>query len=405
MTERAMGHADPNTLLPYPANARSHTEDQIRQLAASIREFGFTQPVLIDEKGTILAGHGRVEAAKSLGLESIPVITVTDLTDDQKRAYVMADNRLAELSTWDTTLVRTEIQGLLESDYDISLVGFDDGWVTKALDTEPTSPDDDHVPESVDARARPGDLFRCGRHTVLCGDSTLVDDVARAMDGHIAEMLFTDPPYNTAYRGAPCKKRKAIENDGLGDDFEAFLALTLSNAAIYTRGAAYVCFSDRAHEPVMQALKNAGLKHASVIVWAKNHFVIGMSDYHQRYELISYGWKDGSKRTWNGERSESNVWHYDKPVASDMHPTMKPVELVVRAIRNSSKRGHHVLDIFGGSGTTLIAAEKTGRCAHLVEKDPHYVDVIVSRWEQYTGKTATMEPRDAGPDSSVPLPK
>lgn len=393
------------TLVPYARNARTHSADQIAQIAASIREFGFTNPVLIDAHGGIVAGHGRVLAAQSLGVGSVPCLRVDWLTEAQKRAYILADNQLALQAGWDDELLAGELRQLQAEGFDIGLVGFGKDELADLLfEPPPPQSGEDDVPDPpATAVSQPGDLWVLGAHRLLCGDSCKPADVDRLMGGALADMAFTDPPYGVDYvadkalvemrarAGYTTPKHRPIENDALSDaDQSAFwLAAFQRLAAALRPGAAYYVCSPQGGRMMMQQMCLAGIPQRHEIIWLKNSMVLGRADYHYKHEPILYGWKEGAGHTWYGDRSQTSVWEFPKPQKSELHPTMKPVELVERAMGNSSKVGDVVLDLFGGSGTTLIAAEKTGRSCRMMELDRHYSDVIVRRWQQYTGKTAT----------------
>ena len=386
------------SLVPYATNARTHSDTQVAQIAASIAEFGFVNPVLVDAAGVLVAGHGRVLAAKRLGLANVPAIRLAHLTEAQARALRLADNQIALNSGWDEALLATELARIRdEGVVDLDVLGFSgreldqllaaaDGGEDAALDEAPPLP---NVPIT-----RPGDLWICGAHRVLCGDATKLEDVKQALgDGRLADMGFLDPPYNVAYTGGTSAKM-TIANDALGSGFLDFIRPALANLLSVTKGASYVCMSSSEWPTLHRAWQDAGGKWSSTIIWAKNTFALGRADYHQQFEAMLYGWKAGNQHYWCGARDQGNVWHFDKPARNDLHPTMKPVALVERAIRNSSKHRDIVLDLFGGSGTTMIAAERTGRQAVLLEIDPAYVDVIVRRWEETNGQPAILHGED-----------
>jgi DNA modification methylase len=387
------------SLIPYARNARTHSEDQVAQIAASIAEFGFTNPILTDGERGVIAGHGRLAAARKLELIEVPVIELTHLSAIQKKAYILADNRIAANAGWDDELLGVELTELKDAGFDLELMGFGDEELERLLNGEGDTTgltEDDAVPElPVDPVSKTGDVWLLGPHRLLCGDSTVLTDVERVMKGQLADMAFTDPPYNVDYgNNAKDKMRgkdRRIMNDALGDGFYQFLYDACVNLLMVTKGACYVCMSSSELHTLQRAWLEAGGKWSTFVIWAKNTFTLGRADYQRQYEPILYGWKEGTKHFWCGDRDQSDIWNYNKPRVNDLHPTMKPVELVERAIKNSSKTRDIVLDLFGGSGTTLIACEKTNRQARLVELDPKYVDVIVKRWEDYTGLKATRE--------------
>jgi len=393
-------------LVPYVRNARQHPPEQIDQIAASMERFGFTIPMLVAEDGTVIAGHGRLMAAAQLGLAEVPVMVARGWSEEDRRLYTLADNRLAEIAEWDPEMLRIEL-GELREDFgieDMGLIGFSADDLAEILPDALleitgglTDPDD--VPEVPDAPvARPGDLWLLGKHRLLCGDSTVATDVQKALGDVKADLCFCDPPYNVDYAGGvgaeKAGKGRRIKNDALGDAFGQFLydACVLINA--HTDGAVYICMSSSELQTLQAAFKSAGGHWSTFIIWAKDRFTLGRADYQRQYEPILYGWPEGVKRHWCGDRDQGDVWNIQRPHKNDLHPTMKPVSLVERAIRNSSRKGDLVFDPFGGSGTTLIAAEKTGRHASLIELDPKYVDVAVQRWQDFTGEVAVLDGED-----------
>ena len=402
-------------LIPYARNARTHSPEQVAQIAASIVEFGFTNPILAGSDGVIVAGHGRLAAAQKLGLATVPVVVLDHLTPTQRRALIIADNRIAENAGWDEALLRIEMADLQDADFDLSLTGFDaDALAELMAGDEPQGEgqtDDDAVPDVAETPvSRPGDVWLLDGHRLLCGDSTVAESYDRVLDGEPVDMVFTDPPYNVNYANSAKDKMRgkdrAILNDNLGDGFYDFLLAALTPTVAHCRGGIYVAMSSSELDVLQSAFRAAGGKWSTFIIWAKNTFTLGRADYQRQYEPILYGWPEGAQRHWCGDRDQGDVWNIKKPQKNDLHPTMKPVELVERAIRNSSRPGNVVLDPFGGSGTTLIAAEKSGRLARLIELDPKYADVIVRRWQDWTGKQATREADgvafdQAASDSSV----
>jgi len=388
-----------DSLIPYARNARTHSEEQIAQIAASIREFGWTNPILTDGDKGVIAGHGRLAAARKLELTEVPVIELGHLSPEQKKAYILADNRIALNSGWDEELLKLELQELQGVDFDLDLLGFGDDEIERLLNGDQVGgglTEDDAIPEApVDPVSRTGDLWILGNHRLLCGDSTVLSDVERLMGGQLADMAFTDPPYNVDYGNSAKDKMRGkdrrIMNDDLGEGFFQFLYDACLNLLLVTKGACYVCMSSSELHTLQKAWIKAGGKWSTFIIWAKNTFTLGRADYQRQYEPILYGWKQGTDHFWCGDRDQSDIWNYNKPRVNDLHPTMKPVELVERAIKNSSKSRDIVLDLFGGSGTTLIASEKTGRQARLIELDPKFVDVIIKRWEDYTGQQAVRD--------------
>jgi len=391
-------------LTPYARNSRTHSDEQVAQICASIKEFGWTNPILIDEKDGIIAGHGRLMAAQRLKEQQVPTIRLEGLTEAQKKAYVIADNKLALNAGWNEEMLAIELEDLDSMDYDLSLLGFTDEELNNIIhqDDEDGLTDDDEVPEVEDnSISQKGYVWLLGDHRVISGSSTEAEDVAKLMQSDKVDMMFTDPPYNVDYGKMNGNKQNAyrfqvrkIENDNMSDeDFEALLFGFIDVSKAHTKAGApyYIAYGERNSLQFLGSFKKAGLKHSCNIIWKKHSLVIGRSDYHYIHEPIFYGWIDGQTHIYYGDRKQTSVWEVDRPTKSELHPTMKPVELVLKAIHNSSKAGDIVYDPFGGSGSTMIAAEKSGRAARLVELDNKYVDVIVKRWQQYTGKEAILD--------------
>ena len=390
---------------PYDNNPRIN-DNAVEAVAASLREFGFRQPIVIDGDGVIVCGHTRYKAALQLGLKKVPVHVATDLTAEQVKAYRIADNKTADLADWDFEILPIELSELAESGFDMNLLAFDEKELNKLLDTNIqqglTDPDD--VPEVPDEPiSQSGDLWVMGSHRLVCGDATNPEDVKRLMDGHKADMVFCDPPYNVNYgqtmkdtlRGKDGHKNRAgskpgrkILNDNLGDNFGAFLTDACRQIVDHCDGAIYICMSSSELDTLQEAFRSVGGHWSTFIIWAKNTFTMGRADYQRQYEPILYGWPDGAKRYWCGDRNQADVWEVNKPRKNDLHPTMKPVELILRAVTNSSKQKAIVLDPFMGSGSTLIACEQSGRICYGMELDPGYCDVVVQRWEDFTGQKA-----------------
>jgi DNA modification methylase len=394
-------------LIPYARNPRTHTEEQVAQIAASIAEFGFVNPVLVGADGIIIAGHARVMAARKLGLGEVPVIVLDHLSQAQRRALVIADNRLAQNAGWDEEMLRVELEALREDDFHLDLLGFEDAEIEALLaesdDAITGNTDDDAVPETPEAAVTvPGDVWLLGDHRLLCGDATQIEAVEKVLAGGLADMVWTDPPYGVNY-GATMKdklrkKHRRIANDNLGPAFEPFLRDACTNILAVTKGAIYICMSSSELHTLYRAFTESGGHWSTFLIWAKNTFTMGRSDYQRQYEPILYGWKEGTDHYWCGARDQGDVWFVKKPLANDLHPTMKPVELVERAIRNSSKSRDTVLDPFAGSGSTLVACEKTGRQARLIELERKYCDVIIRRFEEFSGKRAVLESDGRGFD-------
>lgn len=388
------------SLIPFARNPRTHADAQIAKLAASIVEFGWTNPILVDGSQGIIAGHGRLAAARKLGLSEVPVIELAHLSPAQKRAYVIADNRLALDAGWDEEMLALELAELSESGYDLELTGFDPDELADLMaggeTTTEGESDEDAVPESGGPLvSKPGDVWICGEHRVHCGDATDADAYAVVLADDIANMVFTDPPYNVNYANSAKDKMRgkdrAILNDNLGEGFYDFLVAALMPTVAHCQGGIYVAMSSSELDTLQSAFRAAGGHWSTFVIWAKNTFTLGRADYQRQYEPILYGWTEGGERHWCGDRDQGDVWQIKKPQKNDLHPTMKPVELVERAIRNSSRPGDVVMDPFGGSGTTMIAAQKSGRKARLIELDPKYVDVIVRRWQDFAGAQATRQ--------------
>ena len=369
-------------LVPYARNSRTHSDSQVAQIAASIKEFGFTNPILIDGDGGIIAGHGRVMAAKSMKLDSVPCIRLDHLTDAQKKAYVIADNKLALNAGWNDQMLGLELADLQGLGFDLELTGFSKDELASLMAPDPTDglTDEDEVPELPEQPVTVlGDVWVLGKHRLMCGDSTSIDAVDKLMDGQKADMVFTDPPYGVDYKGINNDSRDGLE-DLLRAAFGNYLASSKSGASIY-------CFhSDRCAD-VFHKVFREFFHFSSMIIWAKNSLTLSQTDYQSQHEPCLYGWMNNGKHSWFSDRKQTSVWKFDKEKVVG-HTTPKPVGLVEKAISNSSKGGDAILDLFGGSGSTLIAAEKTSRQARLMELDPKYVDVIIKRWQDFTGKIA-----------------
>jgi DNA modification methylase len=382
-------------LLPYVRNARTHSDEQVAQVAASIREFGWTNPILVGGDNIIIAGHARLAAARKLGIAEVPVIVLDHLSETQRRALVLADNKLALNAGWDEDMLRVELEALKDDNFNLDIVGFTDEELNVLLvDPEQTNTgltDDDATPAVQEAAITlPGDVWVMGSHRLLCGDATVLADVEKLLAGGLADMAFLDPPYNVDYEGKTARKLK-IGNDALGGQFYQFLRDGCSNVLATTKGAVYICMSSSELHTLHKAFTDAGGHWSTFVIWAKHHFTMGRSDYQRQYEPILYGWRDGTEHFWCGARDQGDIWFIKRPMANLEHPTMKPVELVERAIRNSSKTRDTILDTFAGSGTTLIACEKSGRQARVLEIDPRYCDVICRRFMEFSGKPAMLE--------------
>jgi len=384
-------------LIPYARNAKRHSDTQVAQIAASIREFGWGAPILVDGQNNVIAGHGRLLAARKLGMTEVPVVPMDHLTDTQRRALILADNKIGENAAWDEDLLGLELAELNAAGFNLALAGFTpEEWDALIAGDEASKEgltDENEAPEvETEPVSRPGDLWLLGEHKLLCGDATQAEPYRTLLGEELADMVFTDPPYNVNYANTAKDKlrgtNRPILNDNLGEAFEAFLTAACQNLLEVTKGAVYIAMSSSELDTLQSAFRAAGGRWSTFIIWAKNTFTLGRSDYQRQYEPILYGRRDGADHFWCGARDQGDVWQIKKPAKNDLHPTMKPVELVERAVRNSSKTRDIVLDPFGGSGSTLIACEKAGRRARLIELDPKYVDVIVKRWQNWSGLQA-----------------
>jgi DNA modification methylase len=378
---------DINMLVPYARNARTHSKEQISQLRASLREFGFVSPVIIDGEYNIIAGHGRVAAAKEEGYHEVPCVFAENLTEAQKRAYILADNRLALNAGWDDEMLSIELSDLQAEAFDVSLLGFTDAELNKLSgDAENVHDDDFDVDEELKKPAitKHGDLWLLGNHRLVCGDSTKADTFTLLMDGKLANLTVTDPPYNVNYEGSAGK----IQNDNMADDkFYQFLfdAFTNTEKSMAQDASIYVFHSDTEGLNFRRAFSDAGFYLSGTCIWKKQSLVLGRSPYQWQHEPILFGWKKAGKHEWYTDRKQSTIWEFDKPKKSDLHPTMKPVPMLAYAILNSSMSNCIVLDPFGGSGSTLIACEQTGRICDTIELDEKYCDVIVKRYIEQVG--------------------
>jgi site-specific DNA-methyltransferase (adenine-specific) len=404
-----------DSLEPYEKNTRKHQKEDISQIVKSIKKFGFDDPIGIwSDHNVIVEGHGRLMAAKKLGMKEVPVIRLDHLTDEQRRQYGIMHNRTAELSVWDMDMLAEELKDLDMSDFNIDFgIPEEDPDKDKTV-VEVDAPSVDDIEEPV---AKLGDIWQLGNHRVMCGDSTMIDDVEKLMDGVKADLVVTDPPYNVNYEGSAGK----IKNDNMENDkFREFLYDTFSTMNMVMNPGApfYIWHADSEGYNFRGACADVGLRVRECLIWVKNSLVLGRSDYQWQHEPCLYGWKEGAAHTWNGKRKQTTVMesldlmdeerlretikellseNYDttilrenKPLNNKLHPTMKPVRLIAKLIQNSSNKGGAVLDLFGGSGTTMIAAEQLDRNAYLMELDPKFVDVIIKRWEDFTGRKAVL---------------
>lgn len=387
-------------LTPYDRNARTHSPEQVERIAASIREFGFTNPVLVDGQSGVIAGHGRILAAQQLGMATVPTIELAGLSEAQKRAYIIADNKLALDAGWDIDILAAEFASLEELDYDLSLTGFspdDVADIEARASARASSEDDDNAPEASDNPvSRRGDVWFLGPHRVMCGDATAITDVEALCDGQRVDLLLTDPPYNVAYEGGT-KARLKIQNDAMADDaFRQFLrdAFVTADAVMKPGAVFYIWHSDSEAYNFRGAANDANWKVRQCLIWKKSSMVMGRQDYQWQHEPCLYGWKGGGGHLWASDRKQTTILEFDRPSRNADHPTMKPVALFEYQMLNNTKGGDIVLDPFGGSGTTLIAAEKNGRHARVLELDPVYCDVILRRWQEYTGEDARLGASD-----------
>jgi site-specific DNA-methyltransferase (adenine-specific) len=382
-------------ITPYARNSRTHSDEQVAQIAASIREWGWTNPVLVDEDGGLIAGHGRLLAARKLGLSQIPTMVAKGWSEAQKKAYVIADNKLALNAGWDLELLAVELGDLQGFDFDLLLTGFSDDELSKLLaEKAEGNTDPDEIPEPpATPVTKPGDLWLMGKHRLLCGDSTGVDDMEKLTGGQLVDMWLTDPPYNVAYEGGTKDKLK-IQNDDMDDaQFREFLrdAYVTADTVMKPGAVFYIWHADSQGYNFRGAARDAGWKVRQCLIWKKSSQVMGRQDFHWKHEPCLYGWKDGAAHLWANDRKQTTVMEFDKPSRNGEHPTMKPVAIFEYQLLNNTKGGDIVLDSFAGSGTSAIAAEKNGRVAHLMELDPRYCDVIIKRWQDFTGQAATLE--------------
>jgi DNA modification methylase len=409
-------------LIPYARNAKKHPPEQVDQIAASIQEWGFTIPVLVDDDGMIIAGHGRVLAAKKLGIDQIPTLTARGWSDEKKRAYVLADNKLTENGGWDEEALANEISDLLAAGFDVGLTGFSGSEIDDLLGdgSQEGLIEDDETPEVEEKLvSKLGDVWQIGKHRVVCGDSTSTEVLDKLLGSEEVDAVWTDPPYNIDYDGGG--KRKKIENDNMsGEDFGKFLDAIYSAFVPRMKPGRpfYVAHSDLETARFRQCAIDAGLLVKQCLIWVKPNFTLGRQDYQWQHEPILYGWKPGKAHVWYGQydkgtvidddvplskigkpelmrivqeltnERKTTIIRCDKPSRSVEHPTMKPVRLIERMLRNSTREGDIVLDVFGGSGSTMVAAHKLNRYARLVELDPGYVDVIVRRMQLFSGEQA-----------------
>lgn len=383
-----------------PKNRNKHSKDQIERMIKLIDYQGFRDPIIVSSlSGMIVAGHGRYQAAKKMKLKEVPVMVQDFKDDDQELAFQISHNAIAEWSELDFSGINEDV-GTFDPSFDLELLGIHNFTIDVADKEELTDPDE--IPEKVEPKAKLGDIYQLGSHRLMCGDSTNIQSIDALMSGALADCVWTDPPYNVALgmeSKEQAKKRGrrtdglTVMNDKLSDeDFSQFLRDVFASASSVTKNgwAIYIAYPDRESKAFHNAFIDAGWKLSSVLVWVKSALVMGRSDYHSQHEPIIYGWKPGASHQWFSDRSQSSLLKFDKPSRNGEHPTMKPVELVAYCVSNNTKNNELILDVFGGSGSTLIAAEKTGRRCYMMELDPHYIDVIIARWEKYTGQEARL---------------
>lgn len=418
-------YVDIDTIKPYKNNAKLHPKEQIEQIKKSIENFGMNDPIGI-WNNEIVEGHGRILACKELGYKQIPVIKLDHLTDEERKSYIIAHNKLTMNSDFDIDILRTELENLKELDFDLELTGFDvdelDDILGKNEEEVEIVEDDFEVEVPEQPKAKLGDIYKLGNHRLMCGDSTSEEDVAKLMNGKIADLVVTDPPYNVAIENS---QGMTIKNDNMEkSQFLEFLtkAFNCLNISLKKGGAFYVWFASREHINFETALNKNGLEVRQELIWNKNSLILGRQDYQWKHEPCLYGWKDGDSHYFIDDRKQTTVIedkkpdikkmkkeemqklleeiysdktsttiiNEDKPSVNDLHPTMKPIKLIARQVKNSSKVGEKVLDLFGGSGSTIITCEQLNRKCYTMEYDPKYVDVIIKRWEEFTGKKAVL---------------
>ena len=379
--------ADINDLIPYIRNARTHSESQIAQIAASIKEFGFLSPILIAEDNTILAGHGRLAAARKLGLTKVPCVKESHLTETQRRAYIIADNKLSLNAGWDEDILAIELSELQGADFDLDLLGFDESELASIFEDDKEVEDDDFdVEEELNKPcfSKSGDIWTLGRHRLICGDSTKEETYKSLMEDKKANLVVTDPPYNVNYEGSAGK----IKNDNMDTDkFYNFLLDTFSNMekVMADDASIYVFHADTEGLNFRKAFNDAGFYLSGCCIWKKPSLVLGRSPYQWQHEPCLYGWKKKGKHQWYSGRKETTIWEFEKPKKNADHPTMKPIALLAYPISNSSMSNTLILDPFGGSGSTLIACEQTDRSCYTIELDEKFCDVIVKRYIEQVG--------------------
>ena len=379
-------------LVPYVNNARTHSPEQINKLRASLREFGFINPVIIDREFGIIAGHGRVMAAREEGIAEVPCVFVDHLTEAQKKAYILADNRMAMDAGWDEELLRVEIEALQGADFDVGLTGFDDKEIADLFKTDSGKVEDDDFDLTAALEkasfVEEGDVWVVGKHRLICGDATNPDHVAKLMDGKRANLILTDPPYGVSFKS---KSGLTIKNDSMkNEEFYEFLKSAFVNMAAHLEpvGSAYVFHADTEGLDFRQAFIDAGFHLAGCCIWVKDSLVLGRSDYQWQHEPVLYGFLKNGKHTWYSDRKQTTIWNFKKPKRNENHPTSKPLDLLSYPLGNSSQENAIVVDTFGGSGSTLMACEAMNRICYTMELDPKYASVILRRYVEDTGDAA-----------------
>lgn len=368
----------------YENNPRNN-DGAVEYVANSIKEFGFKVPIVLDKNNIIVAGHTRYKAAKLLNITEIPCIIANDLSDEQVKAFRLIDNKAAELASWDIDLLNLELENI--KDIDMELFDFQ---ISNILDNVVDDEYEVELPE--DPKTKNGNIYKLGNHYLMCGDSTNAEDVKKLMNNQLADLIVTDPPYNVNYEGKTDNNLKIMNDNMENNQFYSFLESAFINLyeSIKDGGSIYVFHADTEGLNFRKAMMSSGFKLAECLVWVKNAFVMGRQDYHWKHEPVLYGWKPGASHYFINDRSQSTVLEFDKPIRNEEHPTMKPIDLITYLINNSSKKDEIVLDLFGGSGTTMIACEQTNRKAFIMELDPRYCDVIVDRWEKFTNQKAEL---------------
>ena len=387
-TTTKMELVDIDKLIPYVNNARTHSPEQINKLRASLREFGFINPVIVDDKFNIVAGHGRVMAAQAEGIKEVPCVYVDYLTEAQKKAYILADNRMAMDAGWDEEMLRVELEALQDMAFDLSMTGFDEKELSDLFKTDEHVEDDDFDLDAALEKAafvKKGDIWTVGRHRLMCGDATSAEDVAKLMDGKKANIIVTDPPYGVSFKSSD---GLSIQNDSLkGDEFYQFLLQAFKNMAdnLTKGGAAYVFHADTEGLNFRKAFIDAGFHLAGCCIWVKNSLVLGRSDYQWQHEPVLYGFLQNGNHPWYSDRKQTTIWNFDKPKRNKNHPTSKPLDLLGYPIQNSSQANGIVIDTFGGSGSTMMACEQTNRICYMMELDEKYASVILRRYVEDGG--------------------